>query len=161
MKCFTTIGLLLLLSCTTTHAQTVNETDSLEIVSKISDWNKGWKIKDYIPATKWYTGDAEFTNAFGQHRIGQPAIEALLKEVFQLPFVMAGDSKVISQTMMLVAPGVMLVITVIARAGQQTPDNKDLNVRHTTHHRLLKKEKEWLMAAHLISDARDTQAAKH
>ena len=143
------------------HAQKVSAKDSTEISSKISDWNHAWKVKDYKLATKWYTAHAEFTNAFGQHKIGQQQIESLLNEVFQLSFVMAGDSKVASQKMMLISKDVVLVITTIERAGQQTPDGTSLGIRRTTHHRLFKKYKQWLIVGHLISDARDEQAPKH
>ncbi len=142
-------------------AQKNNGNDSLEIVNKIDDWNQGWKIKDHKLATKWYAESAEFTNAFGQHKVGQRAIEGLLNEVFQLPFVMAGDSKVGRQEMIWITKDVVLVVTVIERAGQQSPDGKQLGLRKTSHHRIFKKEKEWLIAGHLISDARDTQNSKH
>ena len=30
----------------TTNAQALSESDSLQIVNKINDWNQGWKTKD-------------------------------------------------------------------------------------------------------------------
>lgn len=141
--------------------QTISKSDSIEIANKIEDWNKGWQVKDYKLATKWYSDIAEFTNAFGHTRIGQSDIEGLLKEVFQLPFVMAGDSKVTKQKFIALDEKIVLVITSIERTGQKTPDEKELGVRQTTHHRVFKKDNEWLIVGHLISDARDPVSSKH
>lgn len=141
--------------------QTISKSDSIEIANKIEDWNKGWQVKDYKLATKWYSDKAEFTNAFGHARIGQSDIEGLLKEVFQLPFVMAGDSKVTKQKFIALDEKIVLVITSIERTGQKTPDEKELGVRQTTHHRVFKKDNEWLIVGHLISDARDPVSSKH
>src|SRR5690606_9820429 len=140
---------------------TISKDDSTEIVNKIEDWNKGWKTKDYELATKWYSDKAEFTNAFGHHRIGHKEIAKLIEEVFQLPFVMMGDSKVTDQKFMVLDGHGVLVITSIERTGQKSPDNKELGVRKTTHHRLFVKENEWLIVGHLISDARSTESNRH
>ena len=136
-------------------AQSVSKQDSLEISSKIDDWNLAWKIKDHQLASKWYMKDAEFTNAFGHNKIGQVDIENLLKEVFGLSFVMSGDSKVTNQKFKVIAPNVILVVTTIERLGQKTSQQAELGPRQTTHHRIFKKEKDWLIISHLISDARD------
>ena len=147
--------------CNYVCAQRISIADSIEIVNKIADWNNGWKIKDYKLTTKWYSDASEFTNAFGHNRIGKLQIEEFMKEVFHLPFVMAGDSKVASQKLIPLNDNIVLVITAIERTGQKTPDESNLGIRQTTHHRIFKKESEWLIAAHLISDARDTQSNKH
>jgi hypothetical protein len=149
------------IGCTCVCGQHISAADSVEIVSKIDDWNKGWKVKDYKLATKWYSDAAEFTNAFGHNKIGKPEIEQFMKEVFQLPFVMAGDSKVARQKVIPLSENIVLVITAIERTGQKTPDENELGIRHTTHHRIFKKENEWLIAGHLISDSRNTQSNKH
>ena len=141
--------------------QTISNSDSIEIANKIEDWNRGWKGKDYKLATKWYTAEAEFTNAFGHTKTGQSDIEKFMKEVFQLPFVMAGDSRVTKQKFIALDDKIVLDITSIERTGQKTPNEKELGIRRTTHHRVFKKEDEWLIVGHLISDARDTESSKH
>src|SRR6188474_858663 len=95
MKFVISVSLVLLCTCVT--AQKISKSDSLEIINKIDDWNKGWKVKDYKITTKWYGEAAEFTNAFGHSRTGKSEIEKFMKEVFELPFVMAGDSRVAKQ----------------------------------------------------------------
>ena len=72
------ISLLFLLAISgQAHTQSLVSSDSLQIVSKIDDWDRAWNIKDPILATKWYSEDARFTNAFGDKRNGQKEIEAL------------------------------------------------------------------------------------
>ncbi|HET8752728.1 MAG TPA: hypothetical protein VFM59_00065, partial [Salinimicrobium sp.] len=117
-------------------SQTVVKKDSIEIASKISDWNQGWKTKNYLLATKWYAENAEFTNAFGHNCRSKNEIEKLLSEVFKLDFVMSGDSKVASQRFKQITPDVILVITQIERAGQKDPEGKEIGMRYTNHHRL-------------------------
>lgn len=156
------ISLVFFLSlCTCVMGQRISKADSIEIVNKIDDWNKGWKVKDYKLATKWYSETAEFTNAFGHSKTGKLDIGKFMREVFDLPFVMAGDSRVTRQKFIQLDKRIVLVVTSIERTGQKTPDEKELGIRQTTHHRIFKKETEWLIAGHLISDARDTESDKH
>jgi uncharacterized protein (TIGR02246 family) len=144
------------------YSQSVTVADSTEIAQKIDDWNTGWIEKDYEITTKWYSDQAEFTNAFGHNMVGKTEIRSLLKEVFSLPFVMAGSSRVSGQKMVPVSKNVVLVITQIERSGQETPDGTGLDTRKTTHHRLFVKDnEEWLIAGHLISDARDRGSSDH
>ena len=147
--------------CTCVMGQKISKADSIEIVHKIDDWNTGWKVKDYKLATKWYSEAADFTNAFGHSKTGKVEIEKFMKGVFDLPFVMAGDSRVRKQKIVQLDKNVVLVITSIERTGQKSPDEKELGIRQTTHHRVFKKRSEWLIVAHLISDARDTESNKH
>ena len=140
--------------------QSISQSDSTEIATKIDDWNTGWKVKDYKLATKWYNDTAEFTNAFGHSKTGKLDIEKFMKEVFDLPFVMAGDSRVTKQKFIQLDNKIVLMITSIERTGQKTPDDKEQGIRQTTHHRVFKKEKEWLIVGHLISDARDRESSK-
>jgi hypothetical protein len=91
----------------------------------------------------------------------QPRLAIFLKEVFQLPFVMAGQSRTTSQRLIAVSDDVILVITKVEITGQTTPDGTELGIRKATHHRLFKKDTEWLIVGNLISDARDTESARH
>ena len=143
------------------EAQVVSKSDSLEIVSKIDDWNKAWKIKDHVLAAKWYANDAEFTNAFGFSRIGRDAIEEYLGLVFKMDFVMAGDSEQTSVKLKSISDDAVLAISTISRTGQKMSDESELGPRRTTHHRLFKKGKGWQIVGHLISDARSTKSNKH
>lgn len=144
------------------NAQGLASKDSLQIQSIIEDWNKAWNLKDYVLASKWYSTDARFTNAFGDKRNGQKEVEALLKEVFSLPFVMAGHSETSEQRYQVISGTTVIVHTSVIRKGQKMPDGSVLSDRQTTHMRVFQKSTgKWEINAHLISDARDKQVPKH
>lgn len=136
--------------------------DSMQILAIIDDWNKAWQTKDYVLAAKGYSHHAHFTNAFGDKRNGQNEVEALLKEVFSLPFVMAGNSETSEHRYQVLDVTTVIVHTAVIRKGQQLPDGSVLTDRKTTHMRVFKKTAgKWEIKAHLISDARDKQIPKH
>ncbi len=148
-------------SSITVFGQQMSSTDSSQIVSVINEWDQGWKIKDYTLASKGYGEDSRFTNAFGDKRVGQKAVEALLKEVFSLPFVMSGESQTAGHTFKVLRNDVIVVETLVVRLGQRLPDGSSISERMTTHLRVFNKSKNsWLIEAHLISDARDKQSGK-
>lgn len=145
----------------TTISQNISQKDSLEIDNKIADWNRAWKISDASLAAKWYSKDADFTNAFGFSMIGQNEIESYLTRVFKMNFVMAGNSKQTSIKMKYISPNTILAISTIERKGQKIDDGSELDLRRTTHHRLFHKNTAWKIVAHLISDARSIETNKH
>ncbi|GAA4299001.1 nuclear transport factor 2 family protein [Nibribacter koreensis] len=152
----------LLVIALASKAQTLAPNDSLQIQSMIQDWNKAWEVKDYKLASKWYSKDARFTNAFGDKRNGQKEVEALLKEVFALPFVMSGKSETAEHRYQVLSNNNVIVHTAVVRKGQQMPDGSVLSDRQTTHLRVLQRDTNgWKIKAHLISDARDKQSSKH
>lgn len=152
----------LLVFASAANAQLISNKDSSQIHAMIDDWNKAWEIKDYTLAAKWYSNNAWFTNAFGDKRTGQKDIESLFKEVFALPFVMAGKSETTNHQFQVLDNDHVVVHTSVIRKGQQMPDGSVLPDRKTTHMRVFQEEKgEWRIKAHLISDARDKQLPKH
>ncbi|SHK01833.1 Cif family virulence factor [Pseudozobellia thermophila] len=142
-------------------SQNTSELESLKIASKIDDWNKAWEIKDAELACKWYSENADFTNAFGFNRIGKSEIQKYLTEVFGLDFVMAGNTEQTSIKFKKISNNAILVITTVERRGQKSSDNKDLGIRRTSHYRLFEKTNDWFIKAHLISDARSIKTEKH
>jgi hypothetical protein len=91
-------------------------------------------------------------------RKGRADIEKVLAEVFALPFVMAGQSKTVEQSVRFINPDVALVLTRVERVGQRVPSGAELGTRQTSHLRVLVKSKgQWKIISHLISDARDTE----
>ncbi|TMU56065.1 YybH family protein [Flagellimonas algicola] len=157
----TLLFLIVLIAFSTIHAQSISENDSILIVNKIDDWNRAWKTKDAVLAAKWYSDDADFTNAFGFSMIGKDSIESFLTRVFKMNFVMAGDSEQTSLKLRPMSENVVLVVSTISRKGQKMSDNSELGDRRTTHHRLFKKQNSWKIVAHLISDARKIGTSKH
>lgn len=141
---------------------TTSKRDRLTIEQQLENWNRGWKTKDAALAARDYSDDADWTNAFGMKRKGRAEIQRFLAEVFSLPFVMAGESKVVEQSVKLIKPDVATVVTLVERAGQRTPAGEALGTRHTSHLRVLTKSKgTWKIVDHLISDARDPERRAH
>jgi len=143
------------------NAQNISKKDSILIVEKVDDWNRAWKIKDPSLSAKWYSNDADFTNAFGFSMIGKTAIEEYLTRVFKMDFVMSGNSEQTSLKLKYVSDNYILVISTISRKGQKLNDDSELGPRRTTHHRLFQKNGDWQIIAHLISDARSIKTNKH
>jgi uncharacterized protein (TIGR02246 family) len=153
--------LLFLSGISQVNAQGISAKDSIQIVQKVDDWNKAWEIKNPELAAKWYSDDADFTNAFGFNMIGKEAIEEYLTRVFKMDFVMAGDSEQTSLKLKYISENIVLVISTISRKGQKLSDNRELGSRRTTHYRLFQKTNRWNIIAHLISDARSIESNKH
>ena len=74
---------------------------------------------------------------------------------------MAGKSEQTSLKIKPLSNELVLVVSTISRLGQKSSDNEELGPRRTTHHRIFKKGNEWKIIAHLISDARSIDSAKH
>jgi len=135
-----------------------SKSDKAAIEQTTANWDKAWQTKDFKLAAQDYSDDADWTNAFGMKRKGRAEIEKVLAEVFALPFVMAGQSKTVEQTVKFIKSDVALVITRVERVGQQAPSGAELSTRQTSHLRVLVKSKgHWKIVSHLISDARDTK----
>lgn len=152
---------LFVLGSQTILSQNIPVSDSLKIAARIDDWNKSWEIKDAELASKWYSENADFTNAFGFNRIGKSEIQEYLTEVFGFDFVMAGKTEQTSLKLKKIADRAILVITTVERKGQKSSDDKDLGTRKTSHYRIFEKTNDWFITAHLISDARSITTEKH
>jgi len=162
MKTLIVLAAMLLCSPRLILAQNFSTKDSAQVASIIEDWNRAWVNKDYLLASRWYSQDAKFTNAFGDHRKGQGEVEALLKEVFALPFVMSGKTETTEHQYQILDDNHVIVHSAVIRKGQQMPDGSLMPDRQTSHLRVFHKGKDgWKIKAHLISDARDKQNSKH
>jgi uncharacterized protein (TIGR02246 family) len=145
-------------TCSASGQEKMPKSDQALIEQAIENWNKAWQTKDSRLAAQDYSDDADWTNAFGMKRKGRADIEKVLAEVFALPFVMAGQSKTVEQSVRFINPDVALVLTRVERVGQRVPSGAELGTRQTSHLRVLVKSKgQWKIISHLISDARDTE----
>jgi len=132
------------------------------ITAVIETWNEGWRVEDPALAASGYSDEADWVNAFGMRERGREAITSKLREIFALPFVMAGASQVASQEIRFVSPDVAIALTTVERANQKLSSGEELGVRHTSHQRVLHREDgNWRVVSHLISDARATGSGKH
>lgn len=145
-----------------TIAQMTKQQDTLAIENLINEWNTGWATKDPALAARAYSEGSEWVNAFGMRCTGRAEIEAYLREVFALAFVMGAQSQVVDQAIRFLTPNVVLIWTRVERVGQRTPTGEELPVRHTSHLRVVQKfGDEWKIVSHLISDARDPLRVDH
>lgn len=139
-----------------------SDEDRAAIDGALANWLAGWEQKDVELAVRNYSEDADFTNAFGMTRQGQDEIRDLLSEVFNFGFVMAGDTVYAPPALRFLTPEIALVRTSAEREGQLTAEGESLGVRRTIHLREFeKRDGEWMIVSHLISDARDTEGPDH
>jgi len=157
-----TIFLAMTLLSVVSVAQTSLTKDRDLVEQAVENWNKAWQTKDSRLAAQDYSDDADWTNAFGMKRKGRAEIEKILAEVFALPFVMAGQSKTVEQSVRFIDSDVALVTTRVERVGQRVESGAGMGTRQTSHLRVLVKSKgRWKIVSHLISDARDTEQRDH
>jgi uncharacterized protein (TIGR02246 family) len=149
--------IILVANCTALGQTKNSKDDQLLIEQAIDNWNTAWQTKDSKLAAQDYSDDADWTNAFGMKRKGRAEIEKILAEVFALPFVMAGQSRTVEQSVRFIKPDVALVVTRVERLGQRVASGAELGTRQTSHLRaFVKSNGRWKITSHLISDARDT-----
>lgn len=136
-------------------SQELTASDSTAILGAMERWEEGWRVKDAVLASEDYSDQADWTNAFGMRRIGKPAIRQLLSEVFELPFVMAGDTEYEYHALQALGPDIALLRSRAIRTGQQLPDGTVEEPRRTNHLRVFKKtDGAWRIVSHLIGDER-------
>lgn len=163
MRFFLSVVLLAVASGITGCASTAGSSaDRAAIHRSLDDWNEGWRTKDAALATDAYSDDAEFTNAFGFHRVGRAAIAEYIAEVFTFDFVMAGRSVDETVAIRFLEPDVALVRTRRTRTGQLLADGRALPPREISHLRVFHRDGgRWEIASHLISDARSIDRTDH
>lgn len=146
---------LILLSVAAPDAKSQVAADSTAIMQAVTRWERAWESHDPVLAARDYSADADWTNAFGMRRIGRSDIEALLKGVFALPFVMAGDTEYQYHDLRFLGEGVATVRSLALREGQQLPDGTVEPTRRTNHLRVFaKRGNAWVIVSHLIGDER-------
>lgn len=116
----------LVANCSALGQTTNSKNDQLLIEHAIDNWNEAWQTKDSKLAAQDYSDDADWTNAFGMKRRGRAEIEKVLAEVFALPFVIAGQSSTVEQSVRFIKPDVALVVTRVERLGQRVASGAEL-----------------------------------
>lgn len=149
-------------ACRSAAPTTMTLADRESIDQAVDDWNEAWQTGDVDLAVGRYSVDADFTNAFGFYRKGRASIREYLAEVFSLDFVMAGESREVSREYRVLGPSSVAVRSRVERAGQRTAEGQDLGIRETSHLRIFhRRDGEWQLVSHLISDARSIQRSGH
>ncbi len=129
--------------------------DSAAIMSAVENWERAWQVLDPELAVRDYAVDADWTNAFGMRRHGRDSIQTLVAEVFELPFVVAGETTYEYHDLQFLTSSIALLRSRAIRVGQQLPSGEVEEPRRTNHLRVfVKRDGQWLIRSHLIGDER-------
>ncbi|MDQ3139877.1 MAG: SgcJ/EcaC family oxidoreductase, partial [Pseudomonadota bacterium] len=125
-----------------THAPAVAQSaaDKTAVTSAIDRWDRAWQVKDHKLATSDYAEETHWVNAFGQRAMSRAEVERTLREVFTLPFVVAGNSRTVGHDVRFLGKDVAVVTTQVERHGQKTPDSRELGSRQTSHLRVFQRQ---------------------
>lgn len=134
--------------------------DSAAIMSAMNNWEQGWDVYDPELASRDYSDDADWTNAFGARRIGRDSIRMALTEVFRNPAVTAGNTNYEYHDLRFVGRDVALLRSRAIREGQQLADGSS-PTRRINHLRVFARlEGSWKIVSHLIADERTVGQAR-
>lgn len=155
MRLMSTLLALSMVCTPSVYAQTASSADSAAIMGALQNWERAWEVLDPELAARDYSDDADWTNAFGMRRTGRVEIQALLTEVFALPFVTAGSTTYQYHDLTFAAHDIALLRSLALREGQQLPDGTVEETRRTNHLRVFaRRNGNWLIISHLIGDER-------
>lgn len=129
----------------------------MAILKTLDSWNEGWKTADAELAVQSYASDVDWTNAFGDRVVGRDSLEATLRFIFSLDFVMAGDSGENEfADLTFLSPDIALLRSKLVRVGQQMQVGETMPDRHVHHLRVYERRgDEWQIVSHLISQAHE------
>jgi uncharacterized protein (TIGR02246 family) len=152
---------LLAAPCGVLHAQaSATGADSTAVLAAIANWERGWEAYDATLASRDYSDDADWTNAFGMRQEGRDSIRALLQTVFQVPAVNAGSTRYEFHDLRFLSANVAMVRSRATRTGQELADGT-AEVRRINHLRVFRKANDrWQIVSHLISDERTPGQAR-
>jgi len=131
--------------------------DSTAILRSLDSWDEGWRTSNAELAVQSYAADADWTNAFGDRVVGRDSLEATLRFIFGLNFVMAGDSGENEfADLTFLTPNIALLRSKLVRVGQQMQSGATMPDRHVHHLRVFERRGgEWQIVSHLISQAHE------
>lgn len=156
------IAILILMTGTPSALAAQTPADRDAVMAVIERWNDGWISKDPELASRDYSENAFWMNAFGIERRGREEISKMLGEVFGLRVMADATSDVLGHDVRFLTENVATVVTRVDRSGQTTPSGEPLGTRRVSHLRVLqKRDGGWVIVSHLISDARAIQRAAH
>lgn len=128
--------------------------DSAAIMSAMHNWERGWAAYDPELASRDYSADADWTNAFGARRIGGDSIRLALTEVFRNPAVTAGTTNYEYHDLRFIGRDVALLRSRAIREGQRLADGSS-PTRRINHLRVFARlDGSWKIVSHLIADER-------
>jgi ketosteroid isomerase-like protein len=120
----------------------------------IKNWYTAWETKDVDLAVQDYAWDCDWTNAFGARVQSQDELKVLLTEIFNMDFVMAGQSENTMNDFTFLTSDIAYVRSQTVRKGQLQSDGVEMDDRVINHLRIFwRTDGEWKITSHLISQA--------
>lgn len=120
----------------------------------IQDWDNAWEAKNVDLAVKHYANDTDWTNAFGARVQSKEELRELLKMIFNMDFVMAGENNYGENEITFIDDKTATVRSQNIRVSQKWADGSDMDDRYINHLRVFQKmDGVWLITDHMISQA--------
>jgi uncharacterized protein (TIGR02246 family) len=156
-----TIGLATLAashSASTEPASGQAQKDEVTIRQVIANWDQGWKVFDAELATRGYSRDADWTNAFGISRKGQTEIHKFLADLYKNPGIRSRQSTPSTTTIRFIRPDIATASSYRETVGQKSASGAAYPTRKTHDLRVLVRDKAtWSIVSHLIMDEKETR----
>jgi uncharacterized protein (TIGR02246 family) len=132
--------------------------DEAAIKQIIANWDQGWKVFDATLATRDYAPDADWTNAFGISKKGQPEIHKFLADLYKSPGIRSRQSTPSVTTLKFIRPDVVAATSYRETVGQKTASGATYPTRKTHDLRVFVRNKtSWSIVSHLIMDEKETR----
>jgi uncharacterized protein (TIGR02246 family) len=127
--------------------------DEQALLQIIARWDEGWKTFNAELASRDYSSDADWTNAFGLPKQGKAAIFEFLEGAYKSPSMRSRKSTPSTTTFRFVRPDVVSASSYRETIGQGTPTGGVYPTRKTHDLRVFVREKDkWTIVSHLIMD---------
>jgi uncharacterized protein (TIGR02246 family) len=162
MKRFKTMGLAMFVVATLAVGHAAGSQpaggDEAAIKQIIASWDQGWKDFDAALATRDYAQDADWTNAFGLARKGQPEILKFLTAFYKSPAARGRKSTPSKTTIRFLRPDIAVASSYRETVGQKTASGAEYPTRKTHDQRVFVRDKgKWSITSHLIMDEKDVR----
>lgn len=137
-----------------------HKADVAAIEQVVLSGTMGWMEYDVERATKEYSDDAYFFNAFGRERTGREAIKELIGGVLDSPGYRAGKKTPVEiRSIRFLRPDIAIVHTYWETMGQLNRDGTTLGPRRShTFRTMVKRDSHWQTDSFIVSDERDRGA---
>lgn len=134
------------------------QSDSAEAARVIMAERRGWELMDSAEATRYYSDDVYWINAWGIERIGRTAVQGFVGHLFRQPGYRSTriDKPFALHRFRLYAPGLAWMHGSGEISGQVSPAGVEMAPRHTHIFYLLRKEAgEWRIVSFEVMDEKE------
>jgi len=134
------------------------QADERAILEVIAHWDQGWRDFNAELASRDYSADADWTNAFGLSRKGKAEIHEFLAKIYQSSAIRPRKSTPSKTSVRFVTPDIAAATSYRETVGQKTHSGGEYPTRKTHDLRVLvRTHGKWLVVSHLIMDEKDVR----